>query len=731
MMKKIYYLIFLVVIITTSTVFSQDLCSPVGWATQSGSITGGGNATPVVVDSYDELRDALKSSSVKVIHVSGTINIPSGGRVYFQDQSDKTIFGLPGSRLVSADKTSSGSGILIVKRCTNVIIRNMTFEGPGAYDVDGYDNLLVTNSTKVWVDHCEFYDGLDGNFDINDQADLVSVTWCKFGYKKAPQSGGSGGSDDHRFTNLIGSGDGATNDRSKLRVTFKNCWWAEGCKARMPRIRFGKVHIVNNYFNSTASTYCIQAGFESNILIEGNVFENVKNPIDLMNNTFTAVTERNNLFTGSTSGSRSGSGVAFTPPYQLDVANPNTIVGPITSCAGATLPGPGECSSCGGGAGCTPTAITPYTQINGGSWNVTATATVDAGNTVKFGPQPIGGSWKWSGPNGFSATSREVTISSIQSGSAGNYVATYTNSEGCKSTQTFKITLNCTPTSITPYAQINGGSWNVTSSATVNVGGSVKFGPQPISSGWSWSGPNGFSASTREITLSNVQTSAAGNYVATFNNSSGCKSYQTFTVTVNASDPAVLEKHGSGSSSQTVSLRQNIVSFYYDWFNATSVNVSGVPQGIQVAIDNSARTVSFSGAPTQTGTFNYTITTVGGSPNASKGGTFAVNTTSAARLAGESSMKDDTDNSLNNQVLEVYPNPFEQITTFKFRLAQKGSVSLDIYSATGTHIAEVVNATFEAGEHEVAFKRDALESGIYIYVLESEQNTLRKRLVIE
>jgi len=95
-----------------------------------------------------------------------------------------------------------------------------------------------------------------------------------------------------------------------------------------------------------------------------------------------------------------------------------------------------------GGGSCTPTAITPYVQINGGSWQQTATATVAQGGSVMFGPQPVtGGSWSWSGPNNFNATTREVTISNIQANQAGNYVATYTNSGGCQSTQTFNATV--------------------------------------------------------------------------------------------------------------------------------------------------------------------------------------------------------------------------------------------------------------------------------------------------
>ena len=106
--------------------------------------------------------------------------------------------------------------------------------------------------------------------------------------------------------------------------------------------------------------------------------------------------------------------------------------------------------SAGGGRGviywdpaaCTSTTITPYVQVNGGTWQQTANAVVTAGASVRFGPQPVqGGSWGWSGPNNFSASTREVLISNIQTNQAGNYVATYTNSGGCQSTQTFNISM--------------------------------------------------------------------------------------------------------------------------------------------------------------------------------------------------------------------------------------------------------------------------------------------------
>ncbi|MBN2610417.1 MAG: DUF4990 domain-containing protein [Bacteroidales bacterium] len=99
---------------------------------------------------------------------------------------------------------------------------------------------------------------------------------------------------------------------------------------------------------------------------------------------------------------------------------------------------------------CTPTRITPYVQIGGGSRSEASSVVVDAGQTVMFSPQSASdSSWSWSGPNNFSASTREVTISNIQINQAGSYVATYTNSCGAESTQTFDVTVQAVSVDIT------------------------------------------------------------------------------------------------------------------------------------------------------------------------------------------------------------------------------------------------------------------------------------------
>jgi pectate lyase len=228
---------------TTGLTAKVGNCAQVpGWASQNGGTTGGGSSAETAVSTYAQLKAAIENKAVKVVKVSGTITIPSAGRISFQDQTGKTIYGTSGAKLVSKDQSKSNSGIIYIKRCKNIIIRNLIFEGPGAYDTDGWDNATLDDSQNVWIDHCESRDGLDGNFDVKNKSDFITFSYTKFNYLKAPKPRGSGGSDDHRFSNLIGSGDDATADRGKFRITFARCWWASGCKARMPRVRFGPYH---------------------------------------------------------------------------------------------------------------------------------------------------------------------------------------------------------------------------------------------------------------------------------------------------------------------------------------------------------------------------------------------------------------------------------------------------------------------------------------------------------
>ena len=249
-MKKVLFIASLFWMV--SSVSAVTYCASAPWG-YGNSATGGGNAAPTFVNSESALKSALSSGN-KVIIITKNISL-SGSQIECS-KSNITLMALPGVKLISTKQTQNTSGILSFKG-SNIILRNLTFEGPGAYDVDGNDNLTLSGAKNVWVDHCDFQDGMDGNFDINGKADNITVTWCRFRYFKDPKSGGSGGASDHRFTNLIGSDSGDKPADGTYNITYGYCWWDEGCRERMPRVRNASLHFVNCYWNSSVANYYI------------------------------------------------------------------------------------------------------------------------------------------------------------------------------------------------------------------------------------------------------------------------------------------------------------------------------------------------------------------------------------------------------------------------------------------------------------------------------------------
>lgn len=553
MRRSIRLLLASLILCTSNIAYSQDQCKVVGWATQNGSVTGGGSATPKVVSTYADLKSALTTSSVKVVHVQGTITFPTAGRINIQDQSGKTIIGLPGSKMVSVDMTADGSGIFYIKRCTNFIMRNLTFEGPGAYDTDGNDNLTLENCQNFWVDHCDFRDGMDGNFDIKTASDYITATWCKFSYLKPPKAGGSGGANDHRYTNLIGSSDGATGDDGKLRITFQYCWWGQGCVERMPRVRFGKIHLANNLFNSTVSNSCIRAGYKADLLIESNVFIGVNKPIDLYENDFTAVTARNNIFT-NTSGNTAGKNTSFTPPYSLTIATASNVQSLVTntSCgAGATLDGPTQC-------GCdTPVNLSPTATLSsstslacvGTKIILSATATDTDGNVSKvdfYNGSTLLGSDN-SSPYSYEYTPTAAGTLSLKAVATDNANATGESS-------VISVTVSALPT-----VTISSPSSSFCEGESVVL---------TSSSGSSYIWKNG----TAQVgTAATYTAKTAGSYTVEVTNSSGCKATSAAKeITVNALPSATITAPASSFCEGESVVLTASSGASYKWLNGTT-----------------------------------------------------------------------------------------------------------------------------------------------------------------
>lgn len=334
---------------STMALSKYDLNAPVGWGTVGGTVTGSNGQNPITVTTAEAFIKALKDSTARTIYVKGTLTFPMQKSI--KNIKNKTIYGLPGSVLVnpvhSADPKKTG--VLLIKNSRNLILRNLTFKGAGAYDIDGRDNLTIQNCDYVWVDHCDFQDGVDGNFDCNNGTDHVSITWCRFRYLIEPWKGGEGGSDNHRFSNLIGGSDkNAAVDNGHLRITMANCWWDAGCVSRMPRVRFGQVHIVNCLYSSNVITTCVGVGYHSNIYLENSAFTTEsarKNAWELYatkkNFTDYNITVRGNIGAPDAQ-AKSGNNPYFNPydNYSYKPYDASLVENEVSKHAGATLPCP-------------------------------------------------------------------------------------------------------------------------------------------------------------------------------------------------------------------------------------------------------------------------------------------------------------------------------------------------------------------------------------------------------
>jgi hypothetical protein len=134
---------------------------------------------------------------------------------------------------------------------------------------------------------------------------------------------------------------------------------------------------------------------------------------------------------------------------------------------------------------------------------------------------------------------------------------------------------------ITPHTRVNGGAWTETNTATLCAGGAVSFGPHPVVvNGWTWTGPNGFSANTRVITFNSAQSTHSGSYTATYTDAHSNTATQEFNLTVQEQPSATITTqdalNGENNGAITLSFndnptRTNIAFSINDGVNYTSV----------------------------------------------------------------------------------------------------------------------------------------------------------------
>jgi len=246
----------------------------------AGDITGGGNATPVVVSTLAQAQTAVNNYSGSgglVLHYNGTFDeqaiLDDICGQWSEPAQELSISGKNSITILGIDGSKANFGIRIKGTSSNIIVRNMKIGllpgGASNGDLIG----IEANAHHVWVDHNELYTRnincpgtpdddttFDGMIDIKNSASFITVS---YNYMH-----------DHAKVGLIGASD---TDSAERRVTYAHNRY-ENLGSRLPFQRFGFVHSYNNYFNNITGSG-INPRMGGHILVENNFFENALNPV--------------------------------------------------------------------------------------------------------------------------------------------------------------------------------------------------------------------------------------------------------------------------------------------------------------------------------------------------------------------------------------------------------------------------------------------------------------------
>ncbi|MBA3663096.1 MAG: gliding motility-associated C-terminal domain-containing protein [Bacteroidetes bacterium] len=242
-------------------------------------------------------------------------------------------------------------------------------------------------------------------------------------------------------------------------------------------------------------------------------------------------------------------------------------------------------NGCASAAGTTSATVNPIPAAP----TAGGTSPLCAGQTINLTANPGGATYNWSGPNSFTSTLQNPTISNASTSASGSYSVTQTLLGCTGPVGVVSITVNPIPSA--PVAGNNAPLCALqTLSLTAGNGGTS----------YSWTGPNGFSSSAQNPTISPVTVAASGNYSVT-QTILGCTSPAAITnVTINPAAPTpTVTSNSPICLNQTLNLTQTaIASATYSWSgpngftsstqNPSIVNTQTIATGVYSVFANVA-----------------------------------------------------------------------------------------------------------------------------------------------
>ncbi|CAN8257188.1 unnamed protein product [Cochlearia groenlandica] len=235
-----------------------------------GTIGGKGGSFYIVTDSSDDdaanplpgtLRHAVIQLQPLWIVFSGDMNINLKHELLIG--SYKTIDGRGSNTQIT------GQGCVTIQQVSHVIIHNVYVHhckpsgntliatSPTRVDFRGVsdgDGITISGSNHVWIDHCSLGFCTDGLIDVILGSTAVTISNNYFHH--------------HDEVMLLGNNDSYVADMG-MQVTVAFNHFGEELVQRMPRCRYGYIHVVNNDFTAW-KMYAIGGSANPTINSQGN-----------------------------------------------------------------------------------------------------------------------------------------------------------------------------------------------------------------------------------------------------------------------------------------------------------------------------------------------------------------------------------------------------------------------------------------------------------------------------
>ncbi len=186
--------------------------------------------------------------------------------------------------------------------------------------------------------------------------------------------------------------------------------------------------------------------------------------------------------------------------------------------------------------------------------NPTVTAGSDSpvceDETLHLGASPLGGdgvyTYSWTGPTGFTSTTKDPIITNILLTQAGDYNVVVTDGNSC-------VSAVSTATVVVYDAPVADATSNspVCENGTLLLSGSATEGTGAYT--YNWSGPDGFTSNQQNPSIALVTTDAAGVYTLTVNDGN-CSNVTTTTVVVNTTPTITASNNGPLCEKTTLNL---------------------------------------------------------------------------------------------------------------------------------------------------------------------------------